>query len=337
MRRNTKCHFVSFILENLAAVGVIVLIAASLGLNGRWLGVPDCSMLAQISGSSLLPVSFGVELTEASCVSGVTMAKYHFTINPSVGGFIELHSNANTSDIIDVANGKGFDRYLDTSVLYSWAGTPKSGYEGTNMDTLSVTDICVHEQNIITDTTVITAEATTLSTTPTASTNTSATSLTEVSFSTQPGPFASCQTGSPLTPVFFLATKLEGGSFRVSSDSGMNNAYLEWGEHYLSNGKYSWTVEVKAGYVGVGAQSGSFELNNPCPVPSLTTTDSISGTSTGVTGTTLQPITSQTTPVVAIATSLTPQIRLFVDNKPVTAISSFDTQLLEIRDRKSVV
>ena len=61
--------------------------------------------------------------------------------------------------------------------------------------------------------------------------------LTEVFFSAQPGPLARCDTGSPLTPVFFLVTKADGGDFLVSSDTGMNNAQIAWGEYPLPNGR----------------------------------------------------------------------------------------------------
>ena len=48
----------------------------------------------------------------------------------------------------------------------------------------------------------------------------------EVMFSAQPGPITYCETGRPLTPVFLLVTKSEGGNFILSSDATLLFAFM---------------------------------------------------------------------------------------------------------------
>lgn len=167
--------------------------------------------------------------------------------------------------------------------------------------------------------------------------------LTEVFFSAQPGPLARCDTGSPLTPVFFLVTKADGGDFLVSSDTGMNNAQIAWGEYPLPNGRYTWNASVKPGYIGAGALHGEFVINDLCaPAETAVSSASFGGGSSAVE---LPGPSSSTTAALREKTDTTletkdpaiisaiarPQLRLFVNNKPVQTGMVFDAELLELR------
>ncbi|OGZ05870.1 MAG: hypothetical protein A2845_03645 [Candidatus Lloydbacteria bacterium RIFCSPHIGHO2_01_FULL_49_22] len=167
--------------------------------------------------------------------------------------------------------------------------------------------------------------------------------LTEVFFSAQPGPLARCDTGSPLTPVFFLVTKADGGDFLVSSDTGMNNAQIAWGEYPLPNGRYTWNASVKPGYVGAGALHGEFVIDNLC-APTETAVPPVSfgsGSSAielpSLSSSTVKALSENTVSIFetknpAITSAIArPQLRLFVDNKPVQTAMVFDRELLELR------
>ncbi len=162
----------------------------------------------------------------------------------------------------------------------------------------------------------------------------------EVSFSAQPGPEARCDTGSPLTPVFFLVTKAAGGEFVISSDTGMNNARLDWGEYFFPNGKYSWDASVKTGFIGMGELHGEFVINNLCALlpasVSVVSSGSVSSSvshlpiAASTTGVSV-PAPPQAERVVATQAASRPQLRLFVDNKPKPTGAVFDAELLELR------
>jgi hypothetical protein len=160
----------------------------------------------------------------------------------------------------------------------------------------------------------------------------------EVTFSVQPGPATRCETGSPVTPVFFLVTKANAGSFVVSSDSGMNNARFDWGEFPLPNGNYTWKAVVKDGFVSVGDLSGTFEIKNSCAQ-----SQAVSRGGVGITpmsplpinpfrqsGVPQQSVTSVTKAPVADP-FVRPTIKLFVDNKALPQGKSVNKEQVEIR------
>ncbi len=161
---------------------------------------------------------------------------------------------------------------------------------------------------------------------------------TEVFFSVQPAPKVLCDTGKPLTPVFLAVTKPLGGEFLITSDTGMSNAPLSWGEYPLPNGNYRWRAYVHSGYVGIGELFGSFMLQNTCPtidaISSSVTTSTTETTSTPSITTTITNVTSPTVaPLVKPDTQVLPraQVSLFLDNKPITASLLFDQQIIEVR------
>jgi hypothetical protein len=96
--------------------------------------------------------------------------------------------------------------------------------------------------------------------------------LSPVTFSVTVAPIVDCTSGKPMNEVFFVTSDFTGGSFRVSSDGGINNAPLEWGRYPFPNGKYSWSAVVKDGYTVEGTASGSFTLAGVCAPVSSTTT-----------------------------------------------------------------
>jgi len=85
-----------------------------------------------------------------------------------------------------------------------------------------------------------------------------------VFFAVTPAPETDCSGAQPMTKVFFAVSTALGGSFEVTSDTGMLGTRLEWGEYPLPNGKYTWKGIANSGFIPSGTDSGSFELRGTC-------------------------------------------------------------------------
>ncbi len=332
-------HFLLHTLEHLLGVSVVLAVAFMLGYVGKVVASPE-SLLAEVASSvgatttTSGTVSFRAELMGASCFEGRTKAKYSFLINPIDAGYVVLNT-PNGTDYVDITNGRGMERFLQPGA-YSWSGTPRSGFTGTGSGNFYVTELC-------STTTPPPPPSTTTPPPPPPSTSTT---QIEVTFSAQPGPIASCmETGTPLTPVFLLVTNISGGHFVISSNTGMSNAHLEWGEYPLPNGKYTWRAFLNPGYVGAGMFSGEFVLNNSCaganttslPSPPLPVMPTITSSTTppppppGVT--TTLPLQPSQPPVNTLQILPRPILSHFVNNHaiPQIPVPVFDGEPIEFR------
>lgn len=106
--------------------------------------------------------------------------------------------------------------------------------------------------------------------------------LSPVTFSVTVAPIVDCTSGKPMNEVFFVTSDFTGGSFRISSDGGINNAPLEWGRYPFPNGKYSWIAVVKDGYTVEGSAAGAFTLGGVCAPVATTTTAKVTTASPSV-------------------------------------------------------
>lgn len=349
--RRKDRHFLLHTLEHLAGVFVVLVVAFALGYVSKIIATPQ-SMLAQTSSSSgsastsggstttlLEQVHFGLIKVNEACYSGATSAKYTFAIDPIDAGYVML-TTPNGTDYVDIVNGRGLERVLPVG-SYSWSGVPRTGFEGQGSGSFTVNELC-------TNTTVM----------PPPPPPPASTTLIEITFSVQPGPIASCvETGHPMTPVFLLVTNTSGGQFLISSNTGMTNAHLDWGEYPLPNGTYTWKASVNSGYVGVGALSGTFVLNNTCdgtatisplppPPPPPTTTTTTSTTTTTIlpppppppsaittTPTTTTTVTQPVAQDPTLQVLPRPVLSLFVDNLAILPIPTpvFDDSEVEVR------
>jgi hypothetical protein len=113
----------------------------------------------------------------------------------------------------------------------------------------------------------------------TGTTDSALTTGTPVSFSATPAPETDCSGSQPMTRVFLAVSTALGGSFEVTSDTGMSNARLEWGEYPLPNGKYMWRGVVNSGFTSSGEDSGTFELRGTCLSSLKNTNDWMTGVS----------------------------------------------------------
>lgn len=337
--RRKERHFLLHTVEHLLGVFVVLAVAFALGYVSKMIASPE-SMLAQTSGSSgngstmLEPVTFDAVQVNVACYNGSTMGKYSFMINPIDAGYVMLNTPTGT-DYVDIVNGRGLDRVLPVG-SYSWSGVPRSGFGGHGSGSFVISEMC--------------SGSTVTPPPPPPPPSATVTAPIEISFSAQPGPIASCiETGQPMTPVFLLVTNTNGGHFLISSNTGMTNAHLDWGEYPLPNGKYTWQASVNSGYVGVGTLSGQFVLNNTCdgtttiePLPPPPPPPStITPTTTSllpppppppppiVTTTTTQPVVQD--PMLQVLPR--PVLSLFVDNHAILPIPTpvFDDTEVEVR------
>jgi|GEM_PF-1898594 len=343
MRQTKIRHPLSHTLEHLFSVSVILLIAITLGYIGKSVNIVDSTMLAQTyttTGSSI-PVTFSAVRMEIGCVNGVTTASYQFSISPELGGYIVL-STPTGPIYIDVNNGAGLQRYLQSG-SYSWSGSSRPGYDGTNYGMINVENVCTTlnpppppppPPTTTTETTI--------------TTTTTSLALESVSFAAQPAPTPNCQlAANPLTPVFLALTKPFGGNFLITSNSGMTNAPFEWGEHYFANGRYTWSARVNYGYVGEGPLSGVFEIAHTCPSTDTSVVTSVSATtnppppdsltSTAQPSTSL-PVSTVPSPISNPQTPLPPRplVALFVENIPVAMGRVLNKEQVEMRVTTSV-
>lgn len=326
MRKIKNRHFLSHTLEHLLGVSVVLAIAFILGHIGKNMDASGRDMLAQTytpsTGGTAPQVFFGAERMLIGCANsatGMTIARYHFSIMPQEGGSITLSTPGGPS-IINAQNGAGWDRDLPAGG-YTWTGSAYSGYTGSNYGVISVENVCT------------TTNTTTTATTTDTTAPTTETALVLVAFAAQPGPTPTCEIGGqPLTPVFLAITKPFGGGFKITSNTGMSNAQFEWGEHYFPNGRYTWSAQVNSGYVGEGPLAGEFEIFATCPLVPVSTVSFTSGTL--ATTTSITP-TTNTTSITPSATSLPPLprplISLFINNVPVTQGRVFNKEQVELR------
>jgi hypothetical protein len=160
--------------------------------------------------------------------------------------------------------------------------------------------------------------------------------LGEVGFSVTVSPAVSCDGDHPLTSVFFLVTKTEGGDFILNSDSGIANAQMEWGEYPLPNGNYTWRGRAKPGYVSVTDSSGDFIIASACL--GMATSSTVVTTTTGGTTATELPIvtTVNRTPIstgeeTGPPVLPRPQLKLFIKDRPADLSRSISTDDVELR------
>ncbi len=346
---------------HLGAATFVLFVALALGQVGKWSGAMHTQLAQTASGGYTYPtttalldttsgtvsstvgaVTFSAERLGIACSSGVTRAKYRFTISPASAGYIMLNTPTSALTI-----GATRDEYL-TVGGYSWSGNPLPGFAGTNYGLITVEELCIPDtapqstttstQDISPSTSTTEATATTVTSPPPAPT----TNLVPVSFASQPAPLARCVTGlAPMTPVFFSVTKPYGGYFLLSSDTGMHNAPYEWGEHYLPNGRYEWVGRAKSGYVTDDPSSGRFELRAVCGTPQTAVSSSTTLTTTPLDSTPAVPPATQYTEtapftsVSPLSQELPPMPRpvlsLFVDNTPMSTGRVFNQEEVELR------
>lgn len=153
-----------------------------------------------------------------------------------------------------------------------------------------------------------------------------------VFFSATPAPETDCSGAQPMTKVFFAVSETIGGSFEVTSDTGMLNARFEWGEYPLPNGTYTWKGVANSGFTPSGTHSGSFELYGTCPA-------SLPVISSGTVGEIITDVSTKTVSSIPLSppspdtqTLPRPILKVFFDNKPVTDPRRvFDDEDIELR------
>ncbi len=158
-----------------------------------------------------------------------------------------------------------------------------------------------------------------------------------VSFAVTPAPETDCSGVQPMTRVLFAISPLSGGTFAVTSNSGVSDMKLSWGEHPLPNGVYMWQGTPNLGFISGDSNSGTFELKGVCAgsYPALGSEMSVTSTGAGSATTDTPTIIEMLPPHSSsfVPTILSrPAMKMFTNNIPVTgATPIFDDEAIEFR------
>lgn len=276
MRTKVQHHFLAYTIEHILGSFFVISIAMFVGYAAYASDatVSNTDATSTIPAYTLTPPILGIP--------DVTTGKVALSwAGVNTAGSV-LHGFAVYRNEVVIANVT-VSSYVDSSGL-----TPGMSYVYfiKTIDTTGNASLASNEVTVTMPlaTNITTSPATTTPTsspTPTPITP-STPELLPVSFAVAVAPIVDCTNGKAMNEVFFSTSDASGGSFKLSSDNGINNAPLEWGRYPLPNGKYSWTAVVRSGYAPSGDVSGYLSLSGVCAaVPIATATSTPTTSSAG--------------------------------------------------------